>query len=477
MEVAAMPSFRTVAGRSAAALLTLAFAVAPLSAQTADGVEQARVNYEGRILGNQVTIRSGPGENYYPVVRLDSGTNVIINGIKFDWLRIVPPAGTHSLIAKEFVTVTGTTGRVTGSMVNVRAGSTLNSQYATIHGKLQRGDLVEILGEVELDGKTWLKIKPPPGTALFVRKDFVEPVRALGPSTPPVAAVPTGPGVGVTPPTATTGPSVPRVTPGTVAGNTPSAAPAATRRTGTIYGDGVAGNIGDLARDTGTGVPGTENVGPTRNAAREVAEREYDAAESAWQETIEKPIDEQPLPELLARFQALAANEDLPITLRQQAASTARFIQARNETREDLLKLKQSQAEMEARLRPLQEQNRQLQAQFQQFEQTRYSAIGQLQTSTLGGMHRLVDPANGRTLVYLRLGGTVGAPAVGQFVGVRGAIGRDEVLNVQVISPDAVVPVDPALFGRGLTAEIFPPSLRDQLPAPSTPTTPSTPGQ
>jgi len=445
--------------KSLAALIALSLAVAPASAQPAnssDGVEQARMNYEGRILGNQVTLRSGPGENYYPVIRLDTGATVIINGIKFDWLRIVPPEGTHSLIAKEFVTVTGNSGRISGTVVNVRSGSTLNSQYSTIHGKLQRGDAVDILGEVELDGKTWLKIKPPPGTTLFVKKDFVEPVRALGPAVIPVTPL-------------TTPPATPR---------DPVAGPAVTPPSDGAAGGGVVGNPADLNRDTGTGIPGTElanqprtstpatprepsSIELARASAQQQAEVAYDQAETTWRAAMDKPLEDQPLPEILARFEALAVNEDLPVTLRQQSASTASFIRSRNQTREDVLKLRQSQAEMQARLQPLQAQNRQLADQFRQADMNRFTAIGQLQTSTLANLHRLVDPATGRTLVYLR---STGGATVGQFVGVKGPLSRDENLNIQLVTPESIFPIDPGSFGRGTTAEIFPPSLRGQLP-------------
>ena len=414
------------------------------------GIERARMIFEGRVLRNQVNVRSGPSENHYAVIRLDADSRVVVNGIKFDWLTIVPPEGTFSLVSKDFVEVSGNTGRVTGSNVNVRAGSVLNSQYSSVHGKLQRGDVVEVLGEVELEGRTWVRIKPPPGTVLFVHKDFVAPVRALGPApTEPVRA-PTEPA------RASAGAAVSRG-----------------EGAGAPVGGGVAGDVGALGRDTGTGVPGTERVEGSAPSARESAmaaaiaraEAAFDAAERQWREVMNRPLEEQPLPELLARFEELAANEDLPITLRREAASTATFIRNRNETRNELLALRRSQQEMQERLRPLQEQNRQLQEQFRQVEMTRFTAIGQLQTSALEqaghSLHRLVDPATGATLVYLR--GTAGM-AVGQFVGVRGSVVRVDALGVNVIAPESAAVVDPGLFGRGVSADIFPPSLRGQLP-------------
>lgn len=423
------------------------------------GIERARMIFEGRILRNQVNVRSGPSENHYPVMRLDAETRVIVNGIKFDWLTIVPPEGAFSLVARDFVDVTGSTGRITGSNVNVRAGSLLNNQYSSVHGKLQRGDVVEVLGEVELDGRRWVRIKPPPGTVLFVHKDFVAPVRAIGPA----------------PAEPTRRPAEPARPP--VAGDTPGRAspPAGSPLVGGAYGGGVAGDPAALGQDSGTGIPGTERVdAPRAPAAAESAfadaiaraEAEYDAAERAWQAAMNLPLEEQPIPELLARYEALADNDDLPVTLRRQAAATAAFLRNRNATRTELLELRRSQEEMRARLRPLEEQNRQLMQQFQQIEATRFTAIGQLQPSALQQaghpLHRLVDPASGATLVYLM--GTGGMP-LGAFIGVRGRIVRDETLGVNVITPEAAAVTDPSAFGRSVFAEIFPASLRNQLPA------------
>lgn len=445
-------------GAVLAAVVVAGMSVTSAWGQASDettGIERARMIFEGRILRNQVNVRSGPSENHYPVIRLDAESRVVVNGIKFDWLTIVPPEGTFSLVSKDFLDVTGSTARVTGSNVNVRAGSVLNSQYSSVHGKLQRGDVVEVLGEVELEGKTWVRIKPPPGTVLFVHKDFVAPVRAIGPA-------PTEP---VRPPTETARPPA-----------EPARPPVARAEgTGAPFGGGVAGDPGALGRDTGTGVPGTERVEAPAASAREAAtaaaiaraEAAFDAAERQWRDTMNRPMEDQPLPELLAQFEALAVNEDLPITLRREAASTATFIRNRNETRNELLALRRSQQEMQERLRPLQEQNRQLQEQFRQVEMTRYTAIGQLQTSALEqaghSLHRLVDPATGATLVYLR--GTAGM-MVGQFVGVRGSVVRVDALGINVITPESAAVVDPGSFGRGVAADIFPPSLRGQLPVP-----------
>jgi uncharacterized protein YraI len=446
-----------------------------------EGVESAKQIFEGKILGRQVTIRSGPSENYYPVTRLDDGATVIVNGIKFDWLRISPPEGTFSLIFKDLVEVNGSTGRVKSNGVNVRAGSNYGPQYSTVQTKLMRGDTVTVLGQVETKEGVYLKIKPPPGAYLFVKKEFVTPVRALGPApAEPVRRTPTTPEAS----TSGTGTSHSPTPPTTQHSPRPSGTSAGTGESSSgngAYGGGVAGDFGGgTSLTTPPAIPRTtDSSSPptTQESARMAAEQAYDEADRAWRDASDKPLEEQPLPELLARFEALASNEDLPITLRKDAQSTAAFIKARNANREELLDLKRQQSQMQARLQPLKDQNKALVDQYRQLAQTTYTAAGQLQQTTLqeGGYQllRLVDPGTGRALVYVR---STDTSYVNSFVGIKGTLSHDDKLNITLITPASIQPIDPNALGRGITAEIAPPSLRlppPPSPAPASPAAPS----
>lgn len=445
-------------------LLVPVAAVAASYAQPAEEVQAAKQIFEGKILGNQITVRSGPSENYYPVVRLDSGALVVVNGIKFDWLRIAPPEGTFSLIAKQYVDVSGTTGKVKAESVNVRAGSLFSTQHATVQTKVYRGDTVTVLGEMDTPDGVFLKIKPPPGAFFFVKKDYVAPVRVIGnaPEEPAVRPrVPSGGGV-----------SEPRSVPGATTRLSPT-----TRRTrpegngagttggstgGAAYGGGVAADGGAFGvSPTTRGATDVAPVSPVEMTRRDKAEQEYSDAEQAWADARSKPIEDQPLPELLAKFEALSGNEDLPVTLRQQARSTAAFLKSRNEAREEVLNLKKQQAEMAERLQPLKEQNRQLQDKFRQIDMTTFNAAGTLQNTTLQQaghvLLRLVDPATTHTLIYIK---GSDASLLGQFVGVKGTIAHDDALNIDVLTPTTMVIVDPNSMGKTVTAEIMPPSMR-----------------
>src|SRR5207248_3438513 len=129
------------------------------------------------INSNAVYVRSGPGDNYYPTMKLDKGVAVTVVGIKFDWLKVSPPEGSFSYVAKAYVEKRGdgSVGRVTKPDLNVRAGSDLNAMKTTVQSKLDAGQDVQIVGEQD----EYFKVKPPEGAFLYVSKQFVDPVKPL----------------------------------------------------------------------------------------------------------------------------------------------------------------------------------------------------------------------------------------------------------------------------------------------------------
>ena len=148
----------------------------------------------GVIAGANVYVRSGPGDAY-PVARLSNPDTVQVVGEQFGWAKILPPEGTHSLVAKQFVSADGNVGVVKGDNVMVRAGSGL-PQWRTrtdqIQAKLNSGQTVTILGE---DGQ-YYKIVPPPGVFLWVSSQYIQPAPAGTPA-PKVAVGPGSPAVTV----------------------------------------------------------------------------------------------------------------------------------------------------------------------------------------------------------------------------------------------------------------------------------------
>src|SRR5215212_11611026 len=88
-------SFATFSFGTLAAPASLAFAQdIPDAIATAKNSAVAVTNADG------VYVRSGGGDNYYPTTKLTKGAEVTIVGAKFEWLKIVPPQGSFSYVAK-----------------------------------------------------------------------------------------------------------------------------------------------------------------------------------------------------------------------------------------------------------------------------------------------------------------------------------------------------------------------------------------
>ena len=88
-------------------------------------VPNARNTVIGEVVGTAVNVRSGPAESYYPTLQLNKGDKVTVVGHKFDWLKIMPPQGSFSYVAKIYIDRDGaaSTGKVNRDDVLVRAGS------------------------------------------------------------------------------------------------------------------------------------------------------------------------------------------------------------------------------------------------------------------------------------------------------------------------------------------------------------------
>jgi uncharacterized protein YgiM (DUF1202 family) len=163
---------------TAAASLAISTAPVVVFAQVSDDpalkeVENSKFSTSGVIMSNAVYVRCGPGDNYYPTLKLDKGAKVKVVGAKFDWLKIVPPEGSFCYVARLYVDRhgDGSVGRVNKNSINVRAGSALSALKIGILCELNQGEEVEILGEEQ----EYFKIKPPAKAYLYINKKFVEP--------------------------------------------------------------------------------------------------------------------------------------------------------------------------------------------------------------------------------------------------------------------------------------------------------------
>lgn len=135
--------------------------------------------YAAEITGDNVYVRSGPGDNYYSSGKTNKGDKVKVVSRQFSWSCIIPPPGSFSWIYVPYVSIDPDnpgTGIVTGDNVRVYAGSDLVKPiHSTLQLKLDRGEKVKLLGEQK---DNYYKIAPPSGAYLWVSTNFTRPVVA-----------------------------------------------------------------------------------------------------------------------------------------------------------------------------------------------------------------------------------------------------------------------------------------------------------
>ena len=437
-----------------AAMLSLA--VSPLSALAAPGggtsddvqtqveIENAKSSFPAIVNSNAVYVRCGPADSYYPTLKLDKGARVTVVGMKMDWLKIVPPDGSFCYISKAFVDRNGdgSAGKVNKDAVNVRAGSVLNSLKVVPLCQLSIGMDVKILGTQD----EYYKIAPPEGKAfVYVNKQFLEPDPA-GKSEPLVKEE-----------------VKPAVTPGNEAVvEKPIEKEVPTNPVDSkVIENGIAKN--PMPPKTSATQPG-DSVAATKPADDQaLVEALFDKSEAEYSTASAKPLDQQPLAEMIKQYEALAASDKLPNTLHRIAETRLVTLKLREKAATELAAAKAAQEQLHKRQVALQGERKELEEQLAAKGVSIYTAVGELQSSSLQlGNHmlyRLTDPANGRTVCYVRTDDGKILSLMGKFVGLKGEITTDSQLSMKVINPTDFAAVDPAKLNHGVTASVIPPSM------------------
>jgi len=385
-------------------------------------VENSKYTAMGVINSDNVYLRAGASENYYATSKVDKGAQVTVVGIRFDWLKVMPPADSFSYVAKAYVEKRGdgTVGRVTRPDLNVRAGSSLTPNKTAIQCKLNEGDDVQIIGEAD----EYFKIKPPTGAYLYINKQFVDLVKTLGPN--PDAGSP--------------------------------------HDTGTTISETPTGGNTSLASGTATTRPASEVSS---------AEKDFAKLEEQFTASSTKPLDQQPISEMLTGYQKVVTDAKLPESLKRIADYRIAGLKNRQSAQAALVDAKKTQEEIDKRQQAMKAEKQELEERVKAEQARTYAAIGTLRTSSLqqgaGVLFRLTDPANGRTLVYIRSDDAKLATMIGQFVGVKGEANIDPVVNLNVITPTAVEEMSEAKIPT-ITAQITPPSLLNKTNQASTET-------
>lgn len=148
--------------------------------------------YTGYVNGDNVYVRSGPGEQYYPTGKLHRGGAVeVYRHDPGGWYAVRPPQASFSWISGRYVEVDDDgIGVVSGNRVVVRVGSGFSDIRDVIQVQLNRGEEVAILDKKTFGtgpgAQVWYKIAPPAGEFRWIHGKYIDteplPERVAQPS-------------------------------------------------------------------------------------------------------------------------------------------------------------------------------------------------------------------------------------------------------------------------------------------------------
>ncbi len=400
------------------------------------------VPFTGVVIQNQTDVRAGAADRYYRVGELNKGQLVQVDEVIAGWNKIVPPEGFYSYISKAFVDAKGdgSTGVVNSDRSKVYAAD-VNGPAGSyrVQAILNSGDGVQIVAE---EGSHY-KIAAPSSAYVYLPPGSVR--RALAMETAP--AQPAEPESARAEPVQQPKPEVkpeptpePQPEPAVVTPVEPEPtpqpvveAPAETQPAPTIIElnppapaepQPVADSNSEKALND---LLGSE---PKADAPVTIAEGAgLDDLEKSFRATKGLPVEEKPLAEMIAGYEALRAGGEL---------SPANAVLVKN--RLIVLRHEQNIAEGLAVIAKASEPQPEP-APEDSDKPVTYDAVGRLLASsvydgkTLPRMFRLTDPATGRAVAYIRADGPVSTIGhLGKLVGVVGKAAYDPDLKLKVIT-------------------------------------------
>jgi hypothetical protein len=374
-----------------------------------------------------VYVRSGPGSAYYEIGHLAKGDLVQVADSRPGWYHILPPNGAYCMIAKEYVDTndTGQAGTVKGDYINLRAGTALykNRDPSAVLCVLRKGTKLTILGSTD----KYYQVAPTDHALFWISSQFVTPAAAGTEYKIPDLKLPAGTARPVkdTVTAITSLPATENVAPANPANNAgaPTTSPAP--------GAGGAGTGG-----TAAGVQPPLPVPHPAPGFSPDAYNKFNDLNSRYQAELQKPVGTRQLGGLIADYKALAAQKDLPPSVKQGS-------DARIAALEKLATIQRLQKENEADVDARAAQQKALDEQFSAAEKALhehensgpYLAEGKLQTSAaVSGKYALVNPATGRTVAYVDPASPIDlSKLLGEYIGVRGDTVKAQGADINVI--------------------------------------------
>ncbi len=132
--------------------------------------------YEARVIVSGASVYSGPGAKFYPTETLVKGDVVEVYREKpGGWLGIRPTVNSFSWLAgRDLKLREGGLAEINKDNVASRIGSRLNDKHNAAQVRLKKSEVVEVLGEENLEGETWFKIAPPSGEFRWLQASVIE---------------------------------------------------------------------------------------------------------------------------------------------------------------------------------------------------------------------------------------------------------------------------------------------------------------
>ena len=139
--------------------------------------------YKAYITAEEVYVRSGPGQSYYPTDKLEAGQEVEVYRHDPDgWYAIKPPEGSFAWVSARYLEAgVDDLAIVTADRVAARVGSRFSDIRDVIQVRLHKGEVVEVLDSkqtgIGATRATWYKISPPSGGFRWVFGKYVDTER------------------------------------------------------------------------------------------------------------------------------------------------------------------------------------------------------------------------------------------------------------------------------------------------------------
>lgn len=430
--------------------------------------------FEAEVVQNDVKVRAGAGRAYYVVGEVSQGTRVQVDEVIFGWNKVVPPPGIHSYVPKGFVLRKGNTGQIDQDRTEVRAAS-IKGPGESYRGQvvLNKGDTVEIIGE---EGN-FFRIVPPKGAYVFLPPGSVRRVEpgplniaqreepAPAPAPAPVAeATPPAPEPAPAPVQTTAQAPTPAPAPApepdieaavepepttpteSMAAAPPVPAPAPEPDV-TVEPAPAPAPVAEVEPEpaTTTAAAATRPA-PTSFESQAISDKLKDV-ERRMMPLFAQPLEDQPFDQMIREYESLQ-RQPLPAADRQIVAARLAALRRNKDIGETLRQIRETTAQTAEVEIPEVDPN----------APVRYDAVGRLVASSvynginLPRMYRVVDPASGRTLVWVDGSGPVDARQhLGKLVGVVGAQEYDPALKFNVLTVRRIDTLEPQ---SNATAEV-----------------------